>query len=348
MAPSVRDIAKQAGVSITTVSRALNSHPDISPKTRERVMKTADRVGYAVKHARPAATGTAIAYVNASGGRLNSAYDQDLLYGMQEYLLQHQGVDLVLTDLRDKKPDETYAQFFESKSVRSVVLRTGTQHRGVCEAIAAEGVPVLVVAEQFENPEMSYVVCESRTASQRGVEHLIHLGHERIALVIHRRNDGDHADREAGYHAAHAAHGLTPDPELTIRLVPNFASGGNALNQLLSLPNPPTAVFFTDPDPATGAMCRAHAVGLKVPDEISILGFDDFGSRHGMFPAITAVCQNTRELGSDTARYAMALAEQPGTSPIRKVTSAFLEINQTTGSVPGTPVRIMPNGNRLT
>ncbi|MEM8782404.1 MAG: LacI family DNA-binding transcriptional regulator [Planctomycetota bacterium] len=348
MPPSVRDIAKQAGVSITTVSRALNSHPDISPKTRERVMKTADRVGYAMKHARPIHPGTAIAYVNASGGRLHSAYDQDLLYGMQEYLLQHQSVDLVLTDLRDKKPDETYTQFFDAKSVRSVVLRTGTQHRAVCEAIAAEGVPVLVVAEKFDQAEMNYVVCESRAASQRGVEHLIHLGHKRIALVIHRRNDGDHADREAGYHAAHEAHGLTADPELTIRLVPNFASGGNALNQLLSLPEPPTAIFFTDPDPAIGAMCRAHAVGLQVPDEVSILGFDDYGSRHGMFPAITAVCQNTRELGAEAARYAMTLAEQTTRQPVRKVTSAFLEINQTTGSAPAAPVRIMPNGNRLT
>ena len=347
MAPSVRDIAKQAGVSITTVSRALNSHPDISPKTRERVMKTADRVGYALKNQRPAPAGTAIALVNANGGRLNSAYDQDLLYGMQEFLTQHSSIDLVLTDLREKKPTETYAQFFEAKSIRSVVLRTNTSQRTVCEQIAAEGVPSLVLAEQFDDPVMNYLVCESRTASQRGVEHLIHLGHRRIALVIHRRNDGDHADREAGYVAAHATHNLDIDPELIIRLVPNLASGGNALNQLMSLPNPPTAIFIADPEPALGAMCRAHAVGLKVPDEVSILGFDDYGTRFGMSPCITAVCQNTREMGSEAARYALSLAEGTNAKPIRKVSSAFLEINQTTGSAPAVSVRIMPNGQRL-
>ncbi len=346
MAPSVRDIAKQAGVSITTVSRALNSHPDISPKTRERVMKTADRVGYAVKTPKAVPSeATALAFVNAAGGRLNSPYDLELLHGIQERLLQSNAADLVLTDLRDKSSDENYGDFFRRKGVRGAILRTGTSQKPVCEQIVAEGVPVLVVAEAFENPDVGYILCESRTASQRAVEHLIHLGHRRIALVLHRRNDQDHADREAGYRDAHQEHGLDVDPSLIIRLVPNIASGANALNQLLSLPEPPTAIYFTDPEPTLGAMCRAHEIQLKVPDELSIIGFDDFDQRHQMFPTITAVCQNTRELGEEAARFALAM--QAGKAPVRRTTSAFLEINRTTGAVPAKPVRIMPNGQRL-
>lgn len=350
MAPSVRDIAKQAGVSIATVSRALNSHPDISVATRERVIKTASRVGYTTRS--PKATkvtgnNMSIAFAATTGGRVASTYDSHLIYGMQEALAQYTSMGLALLDLRDKGEAETYQQFCRRKGIGGLILRTNTQNRDVCEKIVSEGVPALVVAERFDRGDMNFLVCESRSASHRAVEHLIQVGHQRIALVIHRRDDGDHADREAGYREALEAAGIEIDPSLIIRLVPNLESGANAINQLLSLPNPPTGIYFTDPEPTIGAMCRAHEFNLRIPQDLSIIGFDDSASRYQMFPRITAVCQDTHELGGEAARWMCDRLVGHAEEPMQRVIPAFLEINQTTGAPPAEPVRLLPNGQRI-
>ncbi|MEM7625481.1 MAG: LacI family DNA-binding transcriptional regulator [Planctomycetota bacterium] len=346
MAASVRDIAKEAGVSITTVSRALNSHPGISTKTRDRVLRTADRVGYSTRALKM--TGMAIGFAQAGGGRLNSGYDSELVYGIQERLAREVSADLVMLDLADRAEGESYTQFCRRKRVRGLILRTTANDHEECRLIASEGIPTLVLAARFEpDDDVSFMVCESSEASRRAVEHLIHLGHRRIALVLHRQLDTDHADRERGYREALAASNIEIDPSLIIRLVPTLGGGANALSQLLSLPDPPTGVFFTDPRPTIGAMCRAHEVNLKVPEELSIIGFDDSQERKRMYPRITAVCQPTSEMGAEAANW--MIGRFAGVSPprIQKCLSSFLEINHTTGAPPPVPVRLMPSGQRI-
>lgn len=142
------------------------------------------------------------------------------------------------------------------------------------------------------------------------------------------------------------------DPNLIIAISAEVGGGAAALNRLLSMPEPPTAIFFTDPALTVGALRRALEVGIRVPDELSIVGVDDERLRKMTHPVYTAVCQNAAELGQQAGRW---LCRQLGqsTGRDRKSTSlrleieGFLEINQTTGRPPAVPVRVTPTGQRI-
>lgn len=338
---SAREIARETGVSVATVSRALNSQPGVSVRTRQRVMKAANMVGYQGSASRRTAVGVGFALL----GDMNMwAYDLMLLDGMRNGLNDSK-LDVQVIDIqRDKSDDETYTEFFVRRGLRGVVLRTSSKYKDTCEEIASEGFPSIVLAERFESPRISFVSCDSSAATQRGVEHLIQLGHQRIAMVTNRRDDRDHQDRLDGYQRALENNGIPLDEDLIIRIVSNLEGGMNALNELMSRRTPPTAICFADPHSSVGAMCRANQIGLKLPQQLSILGFDDGNLRNMVSPVMTAVCQDTQEIGYEAARWLGGRILGQHQTPMQSVIQASLMINQTTGSPPSEPTQLQPDG----
>jgi len=174
------------------------------------------------------------------------------------------------------------------------------------------------------------------------------LGHTRIALGIHHVPDPDHLDRQAGYRRALEAANIELDPSLVMPLVANFRGGVSGLNQLLALQSPPTAVYFTDPLAAAGALARAAHIGLHVPRDISIVGFDDADTRHETNPTLTAVCQDVSVLGHEAALWLTRRINGVTKEPTRRTLPAMFEVNGSTSIPPATPIRILPNGMRVT
>ncbi len=328
---SVRDIAKGAGVSIATVSRVLNDKPNVDPDTRRRVEAEVERLGYRPLVRGPAAPPVVGLVYTGDPGRIDyGAFDSALMSGIMRGLSEHH-FDIVLLNLhRDKRNNESYRDFFVRKGVNGIILRTFAESRHVCEEIAEEGVSSIVVADRFENPAVNFICSRSEDESRLAVEHLIQLGHRRIALGIHQVRDTDHVDRLNGYRQALEAHGIEFDQRLVVSLVADVHGGGNALDFLLRLPEAPTAIFFTDPLATLGALHRCSARGVRVPEELSIVGFDDSDVRYHSYPAFTAICQDASQLGLEAARWAagQAIGEEPAT--MHKMLSTRFEINQTT------------------
>src|SRR5690606_30937282 len=136
------------------------------------------------------------------------------------------GYDLMILDARRSRlAGESYTQMFVRKGVRGVLLRTTASARNICETIADDRFPSVAIGDRFENPNVSFIYSDSLRTSQEGVEHLIGLGHQRIAICINVVDDSDHADRVAGYRRAHAEHGLAVDEKLILR-VPADREGG--------------------------------------------------------------------------------------------------------------------------
>jgi DNA-binding LacI/PurR family transcriptional regulator len=341
---SVRQIAKSLHVSIATVSRALNNHPEINPETRARVLKIANEIGYFNNVGKRVTTNIGLVYTSDMGF---SEYDALLMAGVLRGVVE-QKFDVTIVNIeRDKQDNETYTQFFMRKGLRGVILRTLTRSRHICQAIAAEGCPMVVVAERFDDPNVNYICYHSGDDSRRAVEHLVHLGHRRIALAIHSISDSDHADRQHGYRQALEANGIAYDRELVFPLIANVDGGIAAMNRIMSLPEPPTAVYFTDPQATLGAMRRAHAMGLRIPDDLSIVGFDDGDMRNRVFPPLTAVCQTVEALGFEAALWLTRKIAGMPAPPMQKVAATFFEVNQTTGLPPKSPVRVLPDGTRM-
>jgi LacI family transcriptional regulator len=348
---TVRGIANALGVSPATVSRSLNNSPDVSDSVREKVIAEARRLGYELPRKEVRTGRIGILFLNETSGPKFSGYDAVIWGGVARAALGLK-FDVCVVDPLDRRANEGFAAFAVRKGVDGFVLRVDEETRHICPQIAAAGVPHVVVADRFEDADVNYVCCNSSGPSRAVVEHLLHLGHRRIAVCHNTVLDTDHRDRIDAYRTALRAAGVDVDPNLIIAISAEVGGGAAALNRLLSMPEPPTAIFFTDPALTVGALRRALEVGIRVPDELSIVGVDDERLRKMTHPVYTAVCQNAAELGQQAGRW---LCRQLGqsTGRDRKSTSlrleieGFLEINQTTGRPPAVPVRVTPTGQRI-
>jgi DNA-binding LacI/PurR family transcriptional regulator len=325
---SVRQIAEHAGVSIATVSRVLNNDPAVNPDTRDKVLSAANRWGYAPAIGRRITTYIGFAY---TGRRtLVDAFDTAVLDGVARGA-DDARLDVVILNLaRDKQPDETYTQFFIRKGVRGVVLRTVADTRDVCLKIAEEGFPHVVVSDRFDSSNVNYIDGESKADSIRAVEYLLSLGHRRIGFAMHSVPDCDHLDRFEAYRQALEARGLPFEEQLVFRHPINLAAGGTIIKLSQSMRDRPTAVYFADPLLAVGAVQKAHEMGVRVPEDLSIIGFDDADLRHAVYPTLTAVCQDAGKLGFQAAAWLGHVLRGTGPRRFQKTIPTFFEINRST------------------
>ncbi|MEL7474554.1 MAG: LacI family DNA-binding transcriptional regulator [Planctomycetota bacterium] len=344
---TIREIAKNTGVSVATVSRALNHDSAVSREMRQRVLSEAERLGYSLPSADRRTTRIALAYPGTPVRLEYASFDASVVSGMLSAASAERFEASVLDIASLHQDSESYTQMFRRIGVSGVVLRTYADKRGVCEAIADEDFPAVVLADRFENPRVNYVAFDSSEDTRLAVEHLIHLGHRRIALVVHSVADSDHQDRRRAYEEALAEAGLGPHPELTIEIVSDVEGGASALSRLLSLPRPPTAVVFTDPLSTVGGLRRAIELGLRVPEELSIVGFDDGELRKLTHPVYTAICQDSWSLAYNATRWLAGELRRREHKSLRELRRTHFEVNSTTCAPPARPVRISPHGRRM-
>lgn len=301
----------------------------VSEEVRQRVVAATNETGYVASVGRKSTTNIAMVYTGESS--LGSPFDAAMMYGMS-CGMEEFGYDLMILDARRSKlPHETYTQMFVRKGVRGCVLRTTTPTRHVCEAIVDEGFPTVVVADRFEKPNVNFIYSDSRESSREAVEHLIGLGHRRIAIGVNLIDDSDHADRIAGYKQALADHNIELDRKLLIRVPAEREGGWQLMRRIMSMPERPTAVFLTDPMTVVGAMAEARKMGVEIPRDLSIVGFDDAELRYSVYPELTSVCQDAAALGREAFKALYGMLDQVDGQPIvKKALRTWLEVHGST------------------
>lgn len=295
---SVRQIAQLVGVSPATVSRAINNHPTVAPDVRKRVLAAVNRAGYISTVGKRSTTNIAFLYTGTRS--LGSPYDAALMQGMSERMDEF-GFDLMILSVqRALLPGESYTQLFHRKGIRGAVIRTDSRTRQVVEQIAAEGIPHVVVGDRFDNPSVSSIHCDSTATSRQAVNHLLDLGHRRVGVCVNGVDDSDHLDRLNGYRAALDDAGIAYDERLVWREDARLDGGIQLARKLHALRERPTAIFIGDPLTAVGAINELGRLGVKVPDDISIVGVDDGELRFVTNPRMTAIVQDTLEVGRES------------------------------------------------
>ena len=348
---TVRGIASTLGVSPATVSRSLNHSADVSDSVRARVIAEAKRVGYEFVRKSPRTGRVGLLFFDETTGPRYSGYDA-IIWGAVARAALSVHYDVCTINTLDRKPGESFGAFATRKGVEGLLVRVDEESRNVATEIAAAGVPHVVIADRFEDPSVNYVYCNSLQASRDAVAHLLQLGHRRIAIAHNTVRDTDHCDRIRAYVDVLASADVAVDSDLVVPISAEIGGGAAAFNRLMSLREPPTALFLTDPQLSLGVLRRAHEVGIRVPDELSIVGVDDERLRKTTHPIFTAVCQNAAELGHQAARWlcrqlargTRGVGEPPR---LQSELDAFLEINQTTAPPPAQAVRMTPSGRRL-
>ena len=343
---NIRKVAQQAGVSIATVSRVINGGASVSPDVQARVMQAVNLSGYVPSVGRRVTN--LIGWVYAGPSSLGSPYDAALIEGASD-AMETSGFDLVILNLkRDKQPKESYSQFFLRKGVRGAIIRSTARDREVCSAIADEQFPAIVLGEHFDHPDISYIYSDSKPTSYQATEHLLALGHTRIAFAASETEDADHTDRLQGYRQALQEHDIEPDTKLYFRIAARRLDGAQLMRNMMCAMHPPTAIFIADPLVAVGAINEAQRLGIRIPEDLSVVGFDDTDVRNNIYPRMTAVCQDARHIGNEAlSSLCRMLEDEHGREPVRHVSSTWLEVNGTTGAPPSNPFRLLPDGTRV-
>lgn len=331
---SVRSIAEHLNISSATVSRVLNSRPGIAAETRQRVLHAAAQLGrdrsVGLKSSRY------IGFIHPLGQFVGNmgAYHAALLGSIASSLGQQQ-YDLALIDpFRDKRPDETYTQFFFRKELQGVIVQVRPQNAAMVRAIAEEAFPMVVVASRYEDPNINWVAVDSRSGYEQAVEYLHDLGHRRIALVDREMRDFDHDERAAGYLAACQRLGLEADENLHWIALETRNGGASAIRRIMSMTNRPTAVVFTAGEATRGALRACAELGVKVPDQLSIIGIDDTIERHMTYPSYTAVCQSVEALGAEAVSMLGQLLSGTAQPPLHVMLPTIFEVHGSTGPAP--------------
>lgn len=343
---SVRQIANELGISVATVSRAINHHEGVSPTTRKRVLEAAEQAGYRPSTGRKPTNVIGLVYPEDPVKSDMGDFEAALLSGILRGVYEKKHDVTFISAARDKHADESYTQFFHRKGVRAILLRS-LGDSSLVKRIAAERFPILLVADRSEDPRINYIDSISSGTSRKAVEYLLGLGHTRIGLAIHNMLDTDHIDRQNGYMDALKNAGIEIDESLIVRAEANTAGGEMMLTRLLELENPPTAIFFTNPMSTVGALHKCLRLGIKVPRDLSIVGFDDSVTRFQTYPRYTAVCQDAVSLGIEAARWITRASESILDEGYREVRPTDFEVLETTSYVNETPVRIDRNGKLI-
>jgi LacI family repressor for deo operon, udp, cdd, tsx, nupC, and nupG len=331
---TIKDVAEAAGVSIATVSRALHGLPRVSEATRQRVLAAAAELRYV---ASPSAASLASGQTNAIGvvaPFVNRWYFAAIVHSAEERL-RKAGYDLLLyslgTDTHERR--RAFSGTLLRKRVDGVLVLGLHPTAEEVAALSAVGRPVAIVGANV--PGWASVRIDDEAAARCAVRHLLDLGHRRIGFIggADELHTAMPADRRVGYRAELAAAGLPALPELEAVGGFTVAGGHLAAKCLLGLPEPPTALFAASDEMAMGAVQAARRGGLRVPEDVSVIGIDDHEMAELM--DLTTVAQPVVAQGELAAEMILT-ALTDADHPLPAVTvPTELVVRGTTSSPPG-------------
>lgn len=302
----LEDVARTAGVSPKTVSRVLNDEANVSDTTRQRVRAAMEAMDYRPLPSARSLAGNrsfVVAMLYDNNDNPASTYLAEIQDGVLEACDEHR-YSMMVRPLRMRGDDfvrRLDAMISDHHPDGVVLTPPITDYAPLLKRLKERGVPYASVSPLQRSGAIG-VTMDEQQAARAIVEHLIGLGHRRIAHVIGIADHGASRWRLAGYREAIAAAGLPEDPALVVQGAFTFSSGVTAAHQLFALEHRPTAVFAANDDMATGVMWAAGEYGMKVPHDLSVCGFDDTPLARQLWPALTTVRQPSREMGKIAAQ----------------------------------------------
>ena len=295
---TIREIARAAGVSIATVSRVINGRPDVSPKTREAVLRVVREHGFSTNRNARALSGGRTGLVGVTLPILEAAYFAVIVSGTAEALYEHDMRIVLCPTLHQHEREVTLLDRLMHGTTDGAVLMLPEESNAELRALQETGYPFVVVDPRVQLDQGIPAVSASNASGARaGVEHLLSLGHRRIGAILGPRDWMATTERLNGYRSALAAAGVLAAPDLVVESDFSIESGEAAAASLLDLPERPTAIFGFNDNVAIGVLRAAEARGLTVPDDLSVLGFDDSEQSGLVTPALTTVRQPLAEMG---------------------------------------------------
>jgi len=298
---TIHDVARHAGVSPMTVSRVMNSEPNVREETRARVMASVRALRYSPNLAARSLASANGMHIGIFFRNPSAGYLSELLLGSLDQS-RRSGCQLVIEQCDSMEKDREAIHRLVKGGIDGVILPaplcdSEEALRGVAEA----GIPAVLVAPGQPPPEHSAVLINNFEAARAMTRHLLALGHKRIGFINGHPAQASSGQRFRGFIEAMTEAGLTVGPHQVTQGYFDYRSGLTAAEQLLKNFNP-TAIFASNDDMALAAMAIAHRRGLDVPDDLSIVGIDDTPLATTVWPELTTIRQPIADMAREAVR----------------------------------------------
>ena len=333
--PTITDVAHQAGVSIKTVSRVLNKEPTVHPDTRALVLDVVARLNYRPQLSARSLAGAKSFLIGLLYYEPSAAFVAGMQRGATLRCRQsdrHLVVESLDAEGGDPRPQiEHMLAALRPDGV--VVTPPLCDNAQVLATLKAHGTPCVLVSPSGDNDHgMARVQMDDMLAGEEVTNLLVSLGHERIGFIQGDQSASER--RQRGFERALATHGLSLDPALVVPGDFDFDAGVAGAHQLLGRPQPPTAIFAANDDMALGVLAAAQRLGISVPGELSVVGFDDSRAATLVWPALTTVRQPVAEMAMAAVDLLLSgelKAADPSQPPVRVVAHS-LEVRGSTAA----------------
>lgn len=331
---TIKDIAKLAGVSVTTVSRALNGYSDVNADTKKRIEQIAKEIEYSpnalarslvMKHTKT--IGLLVSGLSRDGAKDNIVFD--VLTGINEYC-GSMGYDLVLFNTTtSKQKEKTYAQLCRERRVDGVIVQGIKKDDPYLIEIFDSNIPCVLIDVPVESEHTGYVSTDNVDGSMKAIRHLAELGHSNIAMV----NGHDQAyvskERRKGFELGMEEEGLDIHTEWVVNGEFTELKAEKVAYRLLKKNPEITAIFCASDLMALGVMRAGFELGKSIPDDLSIVGYDDITLASYVTPALTTIAQDTFRMGYEAADLLLKILHQTDHKRVQLIDNE-LKIRKTT------------------
>ncbi|MCP2164148.1 LacI family DNA-binding transcriptional regulator [Goodfellowiella coeruleoviolacea] len=327
---TIARIAAEAGVSVPTVSKVVNGRADVAQETRQRVEAIIKKHGY---QRRTDQRATRTNLLELVFHELESAWALEIIQGVEQVAREHD-MAVVLSESQGRRtPGRGWVEGVLARRPAGVVSVLSGPSADQHARLHAADIPIVVVDPAGDpEPDVPSIGATNWNGGLTATRHLIELGHRRIAVIGGPDNMLCSRARIDGYRAALETAGITVDPELVRNGDFHVEAGYRETMALLRLPDPPTGVFAGSDLQALGVYEAAREAGLRVPEDLSVVGFDDLPVARWVSPGLTTVHQPLQEMAAAGARMALGLARGEVVGPQRVELATSLVVRQSTAA----------------
>lgn len=304
---TIRDVAKRAGVSVATVSYVINGSKPVAPETAARVRQAMEELDYhpnAVAQSLRTRTTHVIGVVVSD---IANPFFAALVRGAEDYARQN-GYSLIICNTNERLENErTYLDLLYRRRVDGLLLAPTGKNDDLIGRLIDRGMKLVLIDRTLPNHKAPAVLSRNEEGAYQATSHLIAYGHTEIGVVLGLPDVSTTRERFEGYRRALREHGLEPSPRLEVYGYSRVAGAREACLALLSRPDPPTAIFAMNNLMTIGVMQAIRQLGLRCPDDVSVVGFDDFEWAEAFDPPLTTVAQFPYEIGRQAAELLLSL-----------------------------------------
>jgi LacI family transcriptional regulator len=332
MTMTLEDIAKISGVSRSTVSRVINGDPNVSSPTRDRVLGIINQYNFQPNlAARGLAAGRTqvlgLVIPQGVGAIFTEPFFPLLIQGVSSTCNAHD-YSVMLWLAEPEYERRTLGQILYSGLIDGVIVSSMLLNDPILESLSEGEMPFVTIGRHPTNTRVNYVDVDNRNSAHEAVSYLYRTGRKRIGIVTGSQNSIAGLDRLDGYLDALREFNIARDPKLIIESDFSESGGYYATQRLIS--QKPDAIFAASDNLAIGVLRALHYAGIKVPDDVAVIGFDDIPIASRTNPPLTTVRQPIPQLGSTAADTLIDIIERPAEHPRRIVLPAELVIRSTT------------------